>query len=71
VATVRLKSKVGPFHITRRGFVPSGGYEKVTYDFPLDNDCRCEMPEEVWGSLRDEYLDRAMGMRYKDAVMEL
>ncbi len=75
--TVTLKSRVGPYGpITRtvqlknsEGIVER--YERVKYYWPLENDCRCVMPRQVWEELEHEYLDRQQRLQYKDAFLEL
>lgn len=73
MSVVRLKSKVGPFEVTRRvkTFDGPGGYTKQTYCFSLEDDCRCTLPADYWDEIKDAYLDRQQNLRYRDAVKEL
>jgi hypothetical protein len=71
---VLLKSKVGAVDVKRttrieheRGY----SYERVPYSWNFDNDFKCSMPADVWESLSSEYIDRKIGLRYKEAMQEL
>lgn len=71
---VKLKAK-GPVEFTRRTKIlhESGRmtYDVKTFRFALDNDCRLAIPKEVWDDLRDEYLNKKHGLRYRDYITEL
>lgn len=73
--TVTLKSR-GPVSFRRRPMLtaPDGTkyYGEVReYRFDLDNSCRAEVPVNVWDELRDEYLDRRIGLKYHDYITAL
>jgi len=67
--TVTLKA-VGPLSFTRRVKLEheSGKmyYDARTYDFNLDNGFKMAVPQSVWVELENEFLDRNIGLRYKD-----
>lgn len=68
---VRVKSKVGNFNISRRtqhltmdGTIER--YEMKRYDFSPD--FITALPRQVWEELSEEYLDRNIGLRYREAL---
>ena len=65
--TVLLKSKCGPTGFTHR---PTS-YEKMSFDFNLENDCRCRVPSELWERLKNEFFDRRTRLTYKEVFTEL
>lgn len=67
MSTVTLKSKYGPVYFIDR---PSP-FEKNEYNFSLDNDCRCRVPASVWEKLKERYFDKSLGLKYKEAFIEL
>jgi len=71
--TVTLKSRVGPVSFTRRvRIIHESGkafYDVRTYDLNFDNGFKAAVPQSVWGELENEFLDKKIGLRYRDALI--
>lgn len=71
---VVLKSRYGPFHMTRREQIPSAvGFQsaRVDYDWSFDNDFRCAVPAHVWEDVKEQWYDKRLCLRYRDILTEL
>ena len=70
-----LKSKCGSTGFTRRTRLihPNGAitFDNVRYEFSMDNDCRCNVPDEVWSELENEWFDKKNNLQYKDVFITL
>ena len=71
VDTVRLHSRVGVLHLTRRQELPSGEKTKIEYNWDFDNSFTAEVPKDYWERLSDQYLDRANSLKYNEALLEI
>lgn len=65
---VRLKSRVGPHHVTVRHHNERTLQDTVTHlDFSIDNSCIDTAPISWWEANQDNYLDRTNNLKYKEA----
>lgn len=71
---VLLRSTQGPFSFkdtVRLDSDRGSQFERKEFRWDLDNNLRCEVPEDIWERVKDEYADRPNGIQYKHILKEL
>lgn len=67
---VRLKSRVGPLGVTFRRKLDTGQIVKERVEWNIDNSVTASLPESIWEELREQYLDKRLKLKYKEALIE-
>lgn len=67
---VRLKSRVGPLGVTFRKKLDDGRTVTERVEWNIDNSVTASLPEHIWEELREQYLDKRLKLKYKEALLE-
>ena len=65
--TLRLKSRVGPTKLRCGNVLSNSRTPDWVANFSLDNDCTAEVPSEWWEHVNDQFFDRKLNLRYREA----